>query len=659
MASPAPLQLFPSVNTTQPRKSSLKKPRPIDANVAPGELKGSAILVKSAPNSPPLVVQPANDHVKHSLFCDPSSPDHNTSNRGGPRRHLRALRRYSGSGVSNSTSPSEGAAKPLPTDDDDQLSPLPENTHFGPGKPQKGHIKRPKLPQNISTEAQPDVETLVSPGGDTVSPLPDKVLFSNASPRHSEFPPSNAMRSESPALFRSNSTATTVPPYSHEYFPPTNSIFPQYDHSKSLHQQAYYPTVRSPTPTLPNEKISKLGSRVEQKKSLKRLDSAVALVDGYEHIPSATDDDMMAIWNASCGIFPVPGRKVQLGLVQPHGKGTTLAVGNSDDELLYSMGKEALPMSSKDSKASRQLVIKKHKPQDEKSTPFPVAQLELPDADRSKKEREDDVVSIFPQMAAIKAIEAVANSPMAASIATFDPRASSPEAARLAQDAVGEARRRHRCELVRNTRKRDSLGAVTALYNLQHPLLGPFAITVTKSTIGRHSRDPRAKISLHHPSATPAAVSAETLVLAFLDFARDACVLDTPGLLALESSYIIDTVICALLAVAVIENDALMAETITFDAPPKAPLPLPKQNSRRSSRRSSSSTESKRSSSWLKRDKKAKVEYEPEQVELPVLTQGALAILGLSFKTAVWVLEAGVKVTAGVLIGITHLAKKA
>lgn len=643
-----------------PRKSSLKKPRPSNVSVAPGELIGDSVLVKSAPNSPALVLQRANDTIQHSLFCEPSSAGQTTSNRGVLRRQFRPRRRSSASGSTSSASPLVDNETP-PTSAEDELSELPLNTQFGTRRPSKGHLQRPQLPTNISTEVQPDVDMLTSPGGDSISPLPSKTLFAQVSPRQSEFPAPQSMRSESPTptLLRSNSTGTTVPPYSPGSLTQAKSIFPQYDHSRPLQEQNYYPTARSPTPTLPSEKISKLGGQVDHKPALERMDSAMALVDGYEHIPFANSNDLMAIWNASCGNFPVPGRKVQLGLVQPRGSGTSLAVGNSEDELLYSMGKELMPAISKDAVVSKQLVIKKHQPQYQTCPPSPVAQLALPNPARSRKERENDVVSIFPQMAAIQAIEVVSNSPVAASIATFDPMAKSPEAARLAQDAVSEAHRRHRCELVRNTRKRDSLGAVTASYNLEHPILGQLAITVTKSTVGRHSRDPRAKISLHHPSATPAAVGAETLVLAFLDFARDACVLDTPGLLALEDPYIIDIVICALLAVAVIENDALMAETLTFDAPPKSPLPLPKRPSRRNSRQSSSSSESKRSSRLFKREKKGKKdEFDGEQVELPILTQGALAILGLSFKTAVWVLGAGVKMTAGVIIGVTHLASK-
>ena len=655
MASTTPLQLFPSMtHTTQPRKSSLKKPRPTEAAVAPGELTGSALLVQSAPNAPALVLQPAKAQIQHSLFCDPRSSEQiTTSNRGTPKRHLAARRRSSGESSIASTAIT-GNETP-PSSEEDQLSDLPVNTHFGSRRPSKGHLQRPGMPKPISTEVQPATEDrLMSPGGDTVSPLPTKLSFTPISPRRAEFPTSHSKRSENPGLSRSASTASAAPPYSP---PAARSIFPQYDPSIPLQQQDYYPTVRSPTPTLPNEKISKFGMQFEKPQGFERVDSAVALVEGYEHIPSANKDDLMAIWNASCGNFPVPGRKVQTGLFQPRGKGTSLAIGNSENELIYSMGKEEMPAKSSEPTPLKQLIIKKHVPKAGRAAPSPVAQMALPDPAKSLKERENDVVTIFPQMAAIKALEDVANSPMAASIATFDPTAKSPEAAMLAKDAVSQAHTMHRCELVRNTRRRDSLGAVTASYRLEHPVLGPFAITVTKSTIGRHSRDPRAKISIHHPSATPAAVAAETLVLAFLDFARDACVIDTPGLLALEGAYIIDTVVCALFAVAVIENDVLMAETLTFAAPPKSPLPLQKGKPS-TSRRSVSSSESKRSSSWFKKDKKAKKPVQEEQVELPVLTQGALAVLGLSFKAAIWVLGAGVKVTAAGVIGISHLAKK-
>ncbi|KAK3050799.1 hypothetical protein LTR09_007875 [Extremus antarcticus] len=652
----SPLTLFPSAHQPQPRKSSLKKPRTYDppSLSAPGELMGVAVQVNSKPTSPKLVVQPAINSIKHSLFCEPSSTDQCTAGR--VRRQKPGRSQLSDVGSITSASPLIDLSTPVSAIEDSSNIPPETPDSIVSGMPAR-QLQRPHIPINILAPPPAEVDNLVSPGGDTVSPLPDKLFFTNTSPRTAEFPAPKTLRAGSPTLFRSNSTASTaVPPYSP---PAARSIFPLYDPERPLQQQDYYYSAGSSPPTLPHEKISKLGESVQKAQTLNRFDSGVALAEAYEHIPSANSNDLQAIWNASIEKFPVAGRKVQLGLLQPRNRGTTLAIGTSHGELLYSMDKDMAPAASKDSAPFKQLLIARHNPQMPNALPSPVAQLGLPDPNKPQKEREreNDVVTIFPQVAAVKAIEIIANSPVAAEIATFDPSAKSPEAVRLAQDAVSEAHRRYKCELVRTTRKRDSLGAVTASYRLEHPLLSSFAITITKSTAGRHSRDPRAKISLHHPSATPAAVEAETLVLAFMDFARDACVLDIPGLLALESEYIIDTVVCALLAVAVIENDALMQETMTFDAPPKTALPRPKQKSRSTS---SVSTDSKKGKKLSRKEKKRLKNggMEGEQVELPMVTQGALALLGFSFKATVFLLEAGVKVTAGVVIGISHLASK-
>lgn len=662
MASSVPLTLFPSARQPQPRKSSLKKPRTYDPpSVAPGELRGVAVRVNTTSTTPKLVVQPASDHIKHSLFCEPStSPISQTS---AVRDFSRKVRRRSCDGGSiASASPLIDMTTPVSASESSTLG-LPGASNSGQSASSSRQLQRPHIPINISAPPPPDPDTLVSPGGDTVSPLPDRLLFSNTSPRQAEFPAPSSLRagsptpksqragSPTPTLMRSNSTSSTaVPPYSP---PAARSLFPTYDPTRPLQEQDYYPSARGPTPTLPHEKVSRPEKPIEKVQTLRRLDSGVALVEGYEHISPANTKDLCAIWNASHCNFPVDGRKVQLGLLQPRNRGTTLAIGTSSGELLYSMNKDMAPApaGSKDSKAFKQLLISRHNPQYQDAPPSPVAQLGLPDAGKPSKERENDVVTIFPQIAAVKAIETVANSPVAAEIATFDPSATSPEAARLAQDAVSEAHRRYRCELVRTTRSRDSLGAVTASYKLEHPLLSSFAITITKSTARRHTRDPRAKISLHHPSATPAAVEAETLVLAFLDFARDACVLDVPGLLSLESDYIVDTVVCALLAVAVIENDALMQETLTFAAPPKTAVPVAKQKAR-------SVASNGKKLSRKERKRLEKEGLEGEQVELPLVTQGVLGLLGFSFKTAVFLLETGVKVTAGVVIGISHLAQK-
>jgi len=264
------------------------------------------------------------------------------------------------------------------------------------------------------------------------------------------------------------------------------------------------------------------------------------------------------------------------------------------------------------------------------------------------------VADIFPHQAIVHAIEAVANSPAASAIATFDPTAASPQAARLAQDAVAEARRRYGCTIARSARRRDSFGTITANYSLEHPTLGAFPVTVaqTKKT---GSRETKCKISLHHPTAAPAAIAAESLVLTFLDFARDACVVDVPGLLALDTPYMIDTAISTLLAIAAIENEAVVKETITFAPPPRTPI---KESSGkpRSRARVEKSTSSKHK--WYKRSSKAIDKVEKalvgDPVDVPAVTRGAVALLGLSLKGAVFLLETGVRATASV---VTHIVK--
>ena len=395
------------------------------------------------------------------------------------------------------------------------------------------------------------------------------------------------------------------------------------------------------------------------------MNSGVALTDSLESLPAADDGDLIALWNASCGQFPVAGRKVQLSLHQPSGSGTSLAIGISGGKLFYLMETMAVEPPPGETRTAKQLSVKRQCPQEDMS--MPVAQLELSSTTADTSSSHALMTTVFPHLAALNAIEFAANTPTALAIARFDPTAASPEAAQLPHDAVAEAHVRYRSDLVRTTRGRDSVGAVAASYQLCHPALGILAVTVNRAKSRGPYLDPKAKISLHHPSATPAAVAAETLVLAALDFARDACILDVPALLALEDPYIIDTSICALLAVAVIENDMIKAETLTFDPPPTTPISTKRKarsNSPISTASSTSSRSSRSSRKWYKpfskRNKVLEIQ-EPPPVEepLPALTQGALALLGFSFKTAVWLLGAGVKVAGNIVVGASHLASKA
>ncbi|KAK0252799.1 hypothetical protein B0A54_00317 [Friedmanniomyces endolithicus] len=637
MASSMPLHLFPSSTTypPPPRKSSLKKPTPICVAQPQGQLRGLALQVSTGPASPPRIL-PATDTYKHSLFCEPSTITVVDQSSPGLPRRQHARRRTSRPDPLIARSPGL-PAEITTTQNEDRLSPLPINAQFGssprPSRTSSRHLIRPTVPNAILVKDGVGVESTVSVDDDQLSPLPETTKFSPPSPRLPEYsgaPPQRSAnwptRSTSVATHKSNKTP--APPA------PMKSIFPEYDSGRPLDQQAYYPTNQAYAQSLPSAKVSKVSNPI-RRPSIKRFDSALALVDGYEHIPFAETGDLLSLWKASNDQFPVAGRKFQLSLHQPTTRDTAITAGASANDRLFSMSRTMAQSSTGDAK---HWTVEKHDGSHD-GVAVPVAQLTVPPQSAPDDKAHAGGTAIFPQAAAVHAIEAVANSPAAAAIATFDPTAASPQAARLGKDAVAEAHRRYACVLTRTTRKRDSLGAVTACYNLDHPLLGILAITVTKKMKSTVTREPRAKISIHHPSATPAAIAADTLVLAFLDFSRDACVLDLPALLALDSLYILDTTLTALFAVAAIENSLLQSETMTFDPPPK-------QASHSDGK--SSQLKRRKSERWAKRSSRVidKVQAEligqPADVGAPV--QGAIKFIGFSLKTAAYVLEAGVRV---------------
>ncbi|KAF2725098.1 hypothetical protein K431DRAFT_216483, partial [Polychaeton citri CBS 116435] len=455
---------------------------------------------------------------------------------------------------------------------------------------------------------------------------------------------------------------------------PNQSMFPTYDHSKSLYQQQYFPHGSSlnmlvPTPV----PVIAKGSSASEKQMLKRADSAMGLTAGYEHIPRADEDDLVCLFKASTGKLTKSVRKLHLSVRQPDGSGMSLSIGSSAGTDLYTLA------SQRDLyRAVRVLTIVKHHAR-EKAT-VSAAQLELATTMSSRIKCSDaissEITKIFPHIAALKAIEAMAESPEASTLTHSDPLATTNDATRISRKAILNARCSHEAALVRKSHARDSTGAATAIYELQHPSLGVFAVHVDRSQPVTSSRcSPKAKITMHHPSATPAAILAETLVLASLDFARDSCVLDLPALMALGSPYILDTVVCTLFAVTIAENDHVTSESLIFDPPPLAAalskdIAIKARRSRSSGPASATSRDLASDIVALKQKKwykpfssKSKMEKEIEKQkgfdELPALTQAALALLGISFKTAVFVLEASVKVTAGLVIGASHVASKA
>ncbi|KAF2210589.1 hypothetical protein CERZMDRAFT_118143 [Cercospora zeae-maydis SCOH1-5] len=645
--APAHLTLFPSSTAGLPRKSSMKKND--KASNADGEvnLKGVAFQIVGATPR----VQAAPETFQHSLFCNPpvASPKLGRSSMRsasspsathlGPIRRTSRTRRRSSPIIEGPDAVGDHVAQ------EDKLSELPRNTHFGSTTPprrsvssasQRQRLQPASIVTKVTTRAAHELITPVDEK-DAVSPLPEKTRFRSTTPKQDYSSPS---RTDSPAR-------------SPGFAPPMQSIFPQYNPSRPLQHQSYYPTARAQSPPAYHSPVaSSVGSPI-QRQELKRYDSAVGLVDGYEHIPAAGHADLEALWRASVESYPCDGRKVQYNLYQATSDPSIkLAVGTSHEDLLYSMNRQSTSGNS-----PKRYALRKHCPTAPCSSP--VSELVLPEKSDDPKDRGLEVTTIFPQTAAIAAIEAVADSPRARNIATFDPGAQSAEAARLAQDAVAEAHREYACDLINTSRNRDALSStVEAHYDLKHPQLGVCAITVTKSQ--RSTGGAAAKISFHHPSATPAAVSANTLNLAFLDFSHDACVLDLPGLLALDSRFVVDTIVSALLAVAVIENEALVREQITFAAPPiQHPAPGTSKDKEKSSaatkpsRRSSVSSTASGKTNFLARRKEKKqikemVIVQPaikgDKEQFPGFTKAVFGLVGLGIKGSWWVAKTSVKV---------------
>ncbi|KXS93888.1 hypothetical protein AC578_1697 [Pseudocercospora eumusae] len=609
--APAHLTLFPNTQsaTGVSRRPSLRRLQTDKASNANGQLQLNGVAFQVVNSAK---VQPAPQAFQHSLFCDPPATSSTIP-------HPGTTTSVAGNGLIKRQSKTRRRSSllppPMPSVADpaspggDQLAELPLNTHFGPStspKRSRSLLKRPHKPNNISTCVPRAIEfaSPVDEKKDAVSPLPDKLRFKIAAPQSEH----GKSLSQSP---RSSSYPSSM-----------RSIFPQYDHSRALDEQQYYPTTRAPPPSYRSPVVPQ-SHQLMPRDEVQRFDSAVGLVDRYEHIPAAGHADLEALWKASIESFPCDGRKVQFSLIQP-AAGTSLAIGTSREDIIYQMDR----VDSTKELSGKEYDINKLCPTAPCSTP--VSHLVLPQIN-GPSNKKMSATAIFPRMAAMSAVEAISNSPQAAEIATFDPFATSKEAESLAQDAVTAAHADFSCDLIKRVRKRDSLGSVTAAYDLKHPSLGTFAITLTKSSSNKSATGPRAKISLHHPSATPAAIAADTLNLAFLDFAHDACVLDIPGILALDTHYVIDTVISALFAVAVIENDILIREQVTFEPPPKTAV----QDGRKA--------EGKTLISSLT-SKKCKKTEEPEKVELPGFGRAVVGLSWMAVKGAFWVVGTGVKV---------------
>lgn len=610
----APLQLFPSPSSYLPRKSSLKQPRSATSPPAPAHMRGVALQVTTANIEGGLQTKNSASSSSPAVSNATSTPS------GVSKRTLHARKRSSAPNLLESPSVLE------PLVHEDQLCPLPINTSFTQSSPPRirtpiARLKRAATPKSISTPAflRNDVTEIID--DDQLSPLPTKLSFKHTAPPKQEYPSPVSFRSDGSTLVRSNSDATGRSPSSATSTQPTRSMFPQYDHTKSLSQQRYFPQVAASPASSRDYHTSYTDERSNAWPQLKREDSVVSILSGYEDIPKASSADLLTIWHASTTSCPPTGRKVKLNLEQPAGQNMSLRLG-SNGTMLYTMQTNSTPAQSTRDGPTTDLSIQKSCPSS--TIPMPVSQLSLP-PNPTKTSATSPPTTLFPHQAALDAIQTALNTPLAAAIAATDPTGSSPAAARLAQNAVGQAQRQHTCTIRRATRDR---AAGTAQYTLAHSSLGSLAITVSPA-----GHEHKAKIALHHPRATPAAVAAQTLALLTLDFDASVCVLDTPGLLALDEPYMLDVAVSAVLAVAMLENELCVREMVEFEPPPTQVLSLVSADGKQKA-----SGGSARKAKRLER--KAR---EREQGKEKGLVRETVGLVGMGIKGVGWLMGAGLK----------------
>jgi hypothetical protein len=316
------------------------------------------------------------------------------------------------------------------------------------------------------------------------------------------------------------------------------------------------------------------------------------------------------------------------------------------------------------------------------------------------------ITTITPVLATLHALDHASKTPQAHTLALVDPKAESPAAARMAERAVKAASDRESCTLTwMRTCPR------TGKYELHHPSLGVFTVVVegdVQTAMGGSTRGGTA-ISILNPFAavgvqtsepvggmsTPLASPSsfmfgltsprpavdEAAVLARLDFSRGLLHLDVPAIQALGNIYLLDVCVSTLLAVCIAESSRPCDPGLIFAAPPTS-LTLNKKGSKSNRIFGSSSSkiasEANRSAVSLvmlpKRNKNKRgtltvidwtnasavmgIEHLADSEDLPRITRGILSVLGASFRTALWLLEFGVRISARMVIGLSRLAEK-
>ncbi|THW11112.1 hypothetical protein D6D25_07519 [Aureobasidium pullulans] len=404
-----------------------------------------------------------------------------------------------------------------------------------------------------------------------------------------------------PTLVRSNSGSSAQPKLAS---PPIKSMFPEYDPSLPLSQQRYYPTETLPRPSL-------------ERRADYHQAALADIPSPTSPVPAAGLSQLQALWNAASG----QKWRVSLGEYQ---------VDNAPRRNWCQLkSNRATVRVSRRSHVVFCLCIGCLK-----TGIVPVAQIDIATLEKDSKNE----TIVFPQQAALAALEAAATTHRANTIAQYDPRASSPQAAQLAFDAVAEAKAHESCQLILIPQGVNGYGIEEHNYELRHPRAGVFIISV--DGIFDFTKQSNARITLYQPTNPEKSLSKPSKLVCF-DLGTGTLDIDVASFRRLHSRYMIDSAICAVLAIAFAESRLAeaKAKSETFAGPP-----LTTKKDVELSKRAKGSRW--RRSLGKKKSKQEKIETE----KLPGLTRGILYLLGFSFEAIVWLLGLGVKVLSKVIL---------
>lgn len=295
-------------------------------------------------------------------------------------------------------------------------------------------------------------------------------------------------------------------------------MFPVYDPTVPLTNQAYRPSQASPT-HIPRAQISRSPYSPETYVPHSNIRANNSAASVPQPKPFFTPSHLLDnLWTATNGQDQPSIQIYTLRMHRATAANPTITFGTTPSLPFYSLAQSNLASGNDVPSIMNELLIQRHHPTQPRV--LPVAHLDLiapPSLDTSSFDPQQQepttlLTSIYPKLAALQALDAAANSPAASHIAFTDPGAQSPAAQRLAEDVLAGAAQRECCALAW-TRDDPTQQAnpwakhipSEGSYQLHHPTLGTFPVKVEGdcSILNTPSSRPVTAIYGHNMPSTP------------------------------------------------------------------------------------------------------------------------------------------------------------